>query len=100
MKKRVSSAKPPSVEKYRFDTEAADKAVAFFAECLTHTTGEWRGQPFVLSPWQADIVRAIFGWKRQDGTRKYRYVFIAVPRKAGKTTLAAGLADRKSPRLN
>lgn len=86
MKKRVSS------DKFHFDQAAADKAVAFFAECLTHTTGEWRGQPFVLSPWQADIVSNIFGWKRPDGTRKYRYVFIAVPRKAGKTTLAAGLA--------
>ena len=66
--------------------------MAFFSECLTHTTGEWRGQPFVLSDWQAKIVGDIFGWKRKDGTRKFRTVFIAVPRKAGKTTLAAGLA--------
>ena len=77
---------------YRFDAEAAERAVAFFAECLTHVTGEWRGQPFVLSDWQAKIVRQVFGWKREDGTRRYRTVFIAVPRKAGKTTLAAGLA--------
>lgn len=77
---------------YHFDQEAADRAVSFFADCLTHVTGEWRGKPFVLSDWQAKIVRDIFGWKRQDGTRKYRTVFIAVPRKAGKTTLAAGLA--------
>ena len=81
-----------SVEGFTFDADAADRAVAFFAECLTHTTGEWRGQPFILSDWQADIVRKIFGWKRPDGTRRYRTVFIAVPRKAGKTTLAAGLA--------
>lgn len=86
MKKRDSSAK------FHFDQDAADRAVAFFAECLTHVTGEWRGQPFILADWQATIVRDIFGWKRADGTRKYRTVFIAVPRKAGKTTLAAGLA--------
>ena len=85
-KKTVSSAD------YWYDAAAADRAVAFFAECLTHTTGEWRGQPFILSEWQAVIVRSVFGWKRLDGTRKYRTVFIAVPRKAGKTTLAAGLA--------
>lgn len=78
---------------FRYDAEAADRAVAFFAECLTHTTGEWRGQPFVLADWQADrIVRPLFGWKRADGTRRYRTAFIFVPRKAGKTTLAAGLA--------
>ena len=78
---------------YYFDTDAADRAVSFFAECLTHTTGEWRGQPFVLSDWQAETVRNIFGWKRRaDGMRKYRTVFVAVPRKAGKTTWAAGMA--------
>lgn len=77
---------------YHFDTDAADRAVAFFAECLMHVTGQWRGQPFILADWQKTIVRDVFGWKRPDGTRKYRTVFIAVPRKAGKTTLAAGLA--------
>jgi phage terminase large subunit-like protein len=86
MAKRVSSAD------FYFDSVAAERAVAFFAECLKHTTGEWRGQPFVLSPWQAEIVRNIFGWKRADGTRKYRTVFLGLPRKMGKTTLAAGLA--------
>lgn len=84
--------KPVSSDKYWFDQNAADKAVAFFSECLTHVTGEWRGQPFILADWQSKIVREIFGWKRKDGTRKYRTVFIAVPRKAGKTTLAAGIA--------
>ena len=84
--------KPDSSANYWFDEDAADRAVAFFSECLTHTTGEWRGQPFVLSDWQVDIVRNIFGWKRPDGTRRYRTVFIGLPRKNGKTTLAAGLA--------
>lgn len=79
-------------DNFYFDQEEADRAVGFFADCLTHVTGEWRGQPFILSDWQADIVRNIFGWKRQDGTRRYRTVFIALPRKNGKTTLAAGLA--------
>ena len=87
-----SRKKPDSLAEYRFDADAAERAVAFFSECLTHVTGEWRGQPFILSDWQAEIVRQVFGWKRADGTRRYRTVFIAVPRKAGKTTLAAGLA--------
>lgn len=85
-------AKRDSLADFTFDEAAADRAVSFFAECLKHTTGEWRGQPFVLSPWQAEIVRNIFGWKRPDGTRKYRTVFLGLPRKMGKTTLAAGLA--------
>ena len=85
-------AKRDSSAKFHFDTDAAERAVSFFAECLTHTTGEWRGKPFILSDWQAEIVRNIFGWKRADDTRKYRTVFLGLPRKMGKTTLAAGLA--------
>jgi len=89
-KRKPDSSPPPE---FRYDADAAERAVAFFAECLTHTTGEWRGQPFVLSDWQADrVVRPLFGWKRADGTRRYRTAFIFIPRKAGKTTLAAGLA--------
>ena len=34
----------------------------------------------------------MFGWKRVDGTRRYRVVYVEVPRKNGKSTLAAGIA--------
>jgi phage terminase large subunit-like protein len=78
---------------YWFDERAADKAVAFFANHLCFTKGEWTGRPFVLEPWQADkVIRPLFGWKRVDGTRRYRRCFVWVPRKNGKTELAAGIA--------
>jgi phage terminase large subunit-like protein len=76
-----------------FDERAADLAVAFFPEKLCFTTGEWAGRPFVLEDWEAnDIIRPAFGWKRADGTRRYRRVFVWIPRKNGKTELAAGIA--------
>jgi phage terminase large subunit-like protein len=76
-----------------FDESAADRAVQFFAKCLTHGKGEWAGQPLTLSPWQEnEIIRPLFGWKRADGTRKYRTMYCQIPRKAGKSTLAAGIA--------
>lgn len=79
--------------KYWFDESAADKAAAFFPTHLRLTEGEWAGRPFVLEAWQEDdIVRPIFGWKRADGTRRYRRCFVWVPRKNGKTELAAGIA--------
>lgn len=91
-KGRVSNATLTSAE-YWYDDEAAERAVQFFAKCLTHTKGEWKGQPFILSDWQAnEIIRPLFGWKRQDGTRKYRTCLIQIPRKAGKSMLAAGIA--------
>jgi len=75
-----------------FDEDAADRAVEFF-EQLQHVKGPLAGQPFKLQPWQAeDIVRPLFGWKRQDGTRRYRTAYIEIPRKNGKSTLCAGIA--------
>jgi phage terminase large subunit-like protein len=78
---------------YWYDQRAADKAVRFFADHLVFSEGEWAGQPFLLEPWEEhDIVRPLFGWKRADGTRRYRRVFVWVARKNGKTELAAGIA--------
>jgi phage terminase large subunit-like protein len=80
-------------EKYHFDEQAADLACAFFERLLVHVEGEWAGDPFILQPWQRnDIIRPLFGWKRADGTRKYRYAYIEIPRKNGKTTMVAGIA--------
>jgi phage terminase large subunit-like protein len=76
-----------------FDTGAADAAVAFFRDHLHFTKDRWAGKPFILGPWQEhDIIRPLFGWKRADGTRRYRRAIVYVPRKNGKTELAAGVA--------
>ncbi|MBP7339103.1 terminase TerL endonuclease subunit [Niveispirillum sp.] len=76
-----------------FDHDAADAAVDFFHTYLCHTEAEWYGKPFRLAPWQEhDIIRPIFGWKRADGTRLIRQAYIEIPRKNGKTELAAGVS--------
>lgn len=78
---------------YWYDSRTADSAVRFFATKLRLTEGEWAGRPFILEGWQEhDIVRPLFGWKRADGTRRYRRCFVWVARKNGKTELAAGVA--------
>jgi phage terminase large subunit-like protein len=74
-----------------FDGAAAGKAVRFIETCLVHVKGEWAGRPLLLAPWQKDIVGALFGWKRPDGTRRFRKVFLYVPRKNGKTVLLAAI---------
>lgn len=67
-------------------------AIAFFAN-LHHTRGRWAGQPFVLAPWQAFIVGSLFGWRtKSTGLRRFREAYVEIPRKNGKSTLAAGLA--------
>jgi phage terminase large subunit-like protein len=74
-----------------FDEKAAQKACDFFPRYLTHVKGKLAGKPFQLKSWQKAIIANIFGWKRADGTRRYREVFIFVPRKNGKSLLSAGI---------
>jgi len=62
-----------------------------FINGLTHTKGKFAGQTFNLRPWQRRIVRQIFK-RRPDGRRQYRTVLLMLPRKNGKTELAAAIA--------
>lgn len=88
-----------------FDADAARRAIDFVETYLTFSKDSAKsamGSPFVLQPWQKAIVGNLFGWIRPDGTRRYREAFILIPRKNGKTELAAaiiayvGLCDRES----
>lgn len=83
-------ANPP--EGCWYDEAAARAAVEFFPGYLRHTEAEWAGRPFVLADWQAKVVGDVYGWKRADGTRRYRRVWMEVARKNGKTELAAGVS--------
>ena len=74
-----------------FDVNAASAFIAFFEQFLTHTKGRWAGQPFHLLPWQQFAVASIFGWKREDGRRRFSTTYIQVARKNGKTQLMAGI---------
>jgi phage terminase large subunit-like protein len=75
-----------------FKPAAARAAVAWIHDNLRHVEGEWAGQPFRLEPWEQAIVMNIYGWLYPDGTRRYREVFIYLPRKNGKTLLACALS--------
>lgn len=79
-------------ERYVWDQAAADRAVRFFEGNLRHWKEPHAGKPFVLSPWQADdIVGPLFGLKHPDGRRVFRRAYIQIPRKNGKSALAAGI---------
>ena len=73
-----------------FDKKAALRAIHFI-EKLKHTKGEWAGQRFRLEPWQQFVLWNIFGWKNADGSRRFRYAYIEIARKNGKTALSAGV---------
>ena len=87
------TARRQEFKDYFFDREEAARIVRFFNTQLTHHVGELAGQPFTLERWQRRILRRFVGWRHKvTGYRKYRTLYLEVPRKNGKSILAAGLA--------
>lgn len=73
-----------------FDYDEADRATLFFEHRLVAVDGEWRGHPIVLADWQRRFLRRLYGWRRADGTRRYRKAHVWIPKKNGKSFLVAG----------
>jgi len=74
-----------------YDKSAADYAVAFI-ENLCHTKGTWAGKPFELIDWQEQIIRDLFGMLKPNGYRQFNTAYIEIPKKQGKSELAAAVA--------
>ena len=77
---------------YTYSAVAAGKALKFIQKWCRHLEGKWAGETLELEPWQAWLVGSLFGWLSPDGTRRYRKSLTFVPRKNGKSTLAAAIA--------
>jgi len=75
---------------YRFDATKANK-VCRFIEKLKHIKGPKGGEEIRLEPWQSWILTTVFGWLKPDGYRRYRRVYIEVPRGNGKSALSSGV---------
>lgn len=76
----------------RFD----ERYPQYFADCfhkyLRHSKGKWSNQPFDLIDWQAnDVIWPLFGWIKPNGYRRFRWVYVEIPKKNGKSTLASAL---------
>ena len=74
-----------------YDKEYADFAVAFI-ESLCHTKGTWAGKRFELMDWQEQIIRDLFGILKPNGYRQFNTAYIEIPKKNGKSELAAAVA--------
>lgn len=74
-----------------YNKEYADHAVAFI-EALCHTKGIWTGKKFDLIDWQEQIIRDLFGTIKPNGYRQFNTAYIEIPKKQGKSELAAALA--------
>lgn len=74
-----------------FDEAKAQKTIRFI-ENLKHTKGTFHGQNFKLLPWQDQIIRDVFGTVKENGYRQYNTAYVEIPKKNGKSELAAAIA--------
>lgn len=74
-----------------YDEEAAAKAIRFFETKLKLSQGQFEGTPFRAHASQAFIIGSLFGWKRADGTRRFRRAYIEQGKGNGKSPLAGGI---------
>jgi phage terminase large subunit-like protein len=93
-----------AVQRHVDDLEKADEKGWFFCEktaeiwltfisSLKHTKGRWARKPFQMHPWQAFATYVAFGWlMKETGFRRFRKVYIRVPRKGGKSEFSAGVS--------
>ncbi len=87
--RRIRTERPDGCE---YDDHKADRAVDFFHDHLRHVKGRWAGQPFRLRNWQEVDLREIFGRVDGHGNRVVRQAYLEIPKKNGKSEVAAGVA--------
>jgi phage terminase large subunit-like protein len=73
-----------------FDQAKAARAIRFI-ENLKHTKSPFHGQLFTLFDWQRPIISDVYGTVNSRGLRQYRYVYLEVPKKNGKSEIVAAL---------
>lgn len=79
-------------KKFPFTYESNRGAkVCGFVELLPHIKGALAGQPIKLEPWQVFIIMTVFSWVKEDGSRRFRRVYIEVPRGNGKSALSSAI---------
>jgi phage terminase large subunit-like protein len=74
-----------------YDPEAAARAIRFFETKLKLSEGQFEGKPLVLHESQAFVVGSLFGWKKVDGTRRFRRSYIEQGKGNGKSPIAGGV---------
>ncbi len=73
-----------------FNEQKAQNVVEFIQ--YLHLTGDFYGQPFVLQDWQKEVLESVYGTVKKNGYRQYKYAYLEIPKKNGKTELAAAVS--------
>ena len=86
-------------KEYDFRKKDAEFVIQVIEKTFVHNRGEkldgtpLRGKPFILEPWQKFIIYNILGFfLKGTDVRRYKEVFIFLPRKNGKTVFVSALS--------
>lgn len=85
---------PDDGAELRYSQSAVDHVLDFFS-LLVFGQNEWAGQPFELLEWERDLIRQFYGVQVRDDDGRWvryrRFLYNEIPKKNGKSELAAGL---------
>lgn len=86
--------RPDDGAELRYSEEAVQDVLDFFS-LLCFGQNEWAGKPFELLAWEEKAIREFYGVQIKDEDGKWvryrRFLYDELPKKNGKTELAAGL---------
>lgn len=71
------------------DKKRANEVIDFIQ--LLNLTDDFYGKPFVLQDWQRQVLADVYGTVNKEGYRQYKYAYLEIPKKNGKTTMIAGI---------
>lgn len=69
------------------DKKRALDAIEFIQ--MLKLTDDFHGQPLVLLDWQHEVFWNVYGTVKENGLRQYKYAYLEIPKKNGKTTIIA-----------
>ena len=75
----------------RWDADAAERVLSFCSAFLRLAGGRHEGRPFDPRPWQCFVLGSLFGWKGDDGFRRFRTAYVEIAKGNGKSPLAAAV---------
>lgn len=90
-KRHLDDLEHSASRKLKWDVEAAQHVIRYCRTVLRLSEGQFDGQPFNPEPSQCFILGSLFGWKRENGTRRFRRAYIEQGKGNGKSPLAGAI---------
>ena len=79
------------LDSYRYDTTEADIRMDFMEHCVRLTKSPFYGKPMILMQWQKAFIEALYSFKMEDGTDRFRRALLLIGRKNTKSELCSAL---------